>query len=76
MVLGRGWTAHDFELLADAERGMPLRSSALLDGQEFARLEVVEVAFEEDVPEDVLYTEEPEWIGPTPEGADETVPRS
>ena len=55
---------------------MPLRSSALLDGQEFARLEVVAVAFEENVPEDVLYTEEPEWIGPTPEGTDETVPRS
>jgi hypothetical protein len=54
---------------------MTLRSSALLDGQEFARLEVVEVAFEEDVPEDVLHSEEPEWIGPTPKGTDETVPR-
>jgi hypothetical protein len=54
---------------------MTLRSSALLDGQEFARLEVVEVAFEEDVPDDVLHSEEPEWIGPTPKGSDETVPR-
>jgi hypothetical protein len=50
-VLGWVWIAHDFELLADAERGLLLRSSALLDGQEVARAEVAEVAFDEDLPE-------------------------
>lgn len=54
---------------------MLLRSSALLDGEEFARLEVVEVAFDEDFPQDVLHTEEPEWSGPATKDTDETVPR-
>jgi hypothetical protein len=73
-VLGWGWIAHDFELLVDAERGVLLRSSALLGGLEFARFEVVEVAFDEDLPEDVLQTEESEWMGPAP-GSTDTVPR-
>jgi hypothetical protein len=49
-----GWGAEAFELLVDTERGALLRSAGLLGGEEFARIEVVEVGFDEDLPEDVF----------------------
>lgn len=46
--LGLGGDA--YELAVDAERGVLLRYVALLEGREFDRLEVQEVAFDEELP--------------------------
>jgi hypothetical protein len=49
-----GWGANDYELLADAERGVLLRWAARLEGQEFDKLEVTEIVFDEELPEDIF----------------------
>jgi hypothetical protein len=48
----------DYELLADAERGVLLRWAARLEGEEFERLEVTEIAFDEELAEDVFNHED------------------
>ena len=50
--------ANDYELLADAERGVLLRWAARLEGGEFDKLEVTEIAFDEELPEDVFEHED------------------
>jgi hypothetical protein len=74
-ILGWGWTAHDFELLVDAERGVLLLLAALLDDEEFARLEVTEVAFDRNLPEDLLATHEPQPSGRDPVRTRSHLPR-
>jgi hypothetical protein len=49
-----GWGANDYELLADDERGVLLRWAARLEGQEFDKLEVTEIAFDEELSEDIF----------------------
>ena len=46
--LGHG--ADEYELVVDGERGVLLRTAALLDGEPFAVLEVVQTAFDERFP--------------------------
>lgn len=53
-----GWGADDYELLVDAERGMLLRSAARTEGKEFQVTEVLEIAFGEELPEDIFVTNE------------------
>jgi outer membrane lipoprotein-sorting protein len=56
----RGW------LVLDAERGSLLRMSARLDGQEFNRHEVVEVAFDEELADETFRLRPP--AGEPPQG--------
>lgn len=51
--------ATDFELLVDAERGVVLRSEARLDGRPFRVREVLEIAFDEPLPEETFVYEPP-----------------
>ncbi len=46
--------ADHYELLVDAERGILLRSNALMDGQAFAGDEIVSVTFDEPAPDDTF----------------------
>ncbi|HXF74097.1 MAG TPA: hypothetical protein VNO79_16005 [Actinomycetota bacterium] len=48
---GLGVGADEYRLVVDAERGVLLRSEAVLEGEPFRLLEVEEVAFDEDLPE-------------------------
>jgi hypothetical protein len=47
------------ELLVDAERGVLLRSAGLLDGEPFAVSEVLSVAFDETLPDELFVFEAP-----------------
>lgn len=42
------------ELAVDAERGVILRATSFIDGQEFFVHEVLEIAFDEDFPDDTF----------------------
>ena len=50
--LGHG--ADEYELAVDAERGVLLRTTALLDGEPFAVAEVPELAFDEEFPRETF----------------------
>ena len=52
MQLGEG--ADEYRIAVDAERGILLRVASLLDGQEFAVKEILEVAFDEAFPADTF----------------------
>jgi hypothetical protein len=56
-VLALGSDAH--ELLVDAERGVLLRLASLLDGEPFRVQAVLELAFDEDLPEELFALEAP-----------------
>ena len=49
----------DFELLVDAERGVVLRTEARLDGRPFHVRELLEVAFDEPLPDETFVYEPP-----------------
>jgi outer membrane lipoprotein-sorting protein len=51
--------ATDFELLVDAERGVVLRAEARLDGRPFQVREVLEITFDEPLPEETFVYEPP-----------------
>ena len=53
-----GWGADDYELLVDAERGVLLRSAARTKGEEFQVTQILEIAFDEDLPEGIFITDE------------------
>jgi hypothetical protein len=52
--------ADEYELLVDRDRGVVLRLAGLLDGTEFSVLELVEVAFDENLPPETFVFEPPE----------------
>ncbi len=53
-----GWGADDYELLVDDERGVLLRSAARIGGEEFQVTEIPDIAFDEDIPEGIFFTDE------------------
>ncbi len=53
-----GYGADDYELLVDAERGVLLRSAARTGGEEFQVTEILDIAFDEDLPEEIFVTDE------------------
>ena len=54
-----GWGADEYEFLVDAERGVLLRCTSRLKGADFHTLEVAEIHFDEQFPEDVFTSREP-----------------
>lgn len=64
--------ADDHELLVDAERGVLLRTASRLDGEEFKVTEVVAVAFDEDLPEEVFVAEDIFVAEPPPHAPGQT----
>lgn len=54
-----GWGADEYEFLVDTERGVLLRSASRLGGADFHTLEVTEIYFDEQFPEDVFTSREP-----------------
>ena len=61
-----GWGADDYELLVDAERGVLLRSAARTGGKEFQVTEVLEVAFDEEISEDIFVADDVFQAEPPP----------
>lgn len=55
-ILGAG--ADDYELLVDAKWGVLLRSASRLDGEEFEVTEILDIAFDEDLPEELFDAED------------------
>jgi len=55
-----GYGADSYELAVDRERGVLLRTAALLDGEPFAITEVTEIAFDEEFPPETFTFELPE----------------
>ena len=53
------WGADEYEAVVDAERGVLLRIACRLDGKDFDVLEVEEIYFDEQFPEDVFTSREP-----------------
>jgi len=53
-----GWGADDYELLVDAERGVLLRSAARTKGEEFQVTEVLEMAFDEELSDDIFVADD------------------
>ena len=53
------WGADEYEVLVDVERGVLLRCASRLGGKDFDVLEVEEVHFDEELPEDVFSSREP-----------------
>jgi outer membrane lipoprotein-sorting protein len=51
---GLGGGADEYRLLVDEERGVLLRAEARLSGQPFRLLEIEEVAFDEDLPQELF----------------------
>ena len=52
-----GWGADDYELLVDAERGVLLRSAARTKDEEFQVAEILDITFDEDLPEGIFVTD-------------------
>ena len=53
------WGADEYEAVVDAERGVLLRCASRLRGKDFDALEVEEIHFDEDFPEDTFASREP-----------------
>jgi hypothetical protein len=53
------WGADEYEVMVDVERGVLLRCASRLGGKDFDALEVEEIHFDEDLPEDVFSSREP-----------------
>lgn len=53
------WGADEYEVIVDAERGILLRCASRLGGKDIDALEVEEVYFDEQLPEDVFALREP-----------------
>ena len=57
------WGADEYEVIVDAERGVLLRTASRLAGEDFDALEVEEIHFDEQFPEDVLTSRKPlPWL--------------
>jgi outer membrane lipoprotein-sorting protein len=54
-----GFDACPQELVVDAERGILLRSVSLLDGEPFAIVEFLSIAFDEEIPDEIFVFEPP-----------------
>ena len=53
------WGADEYEVVVDTERGVLLRTASRLGGKDFDALEVEEIHFDEQFPEDVFSSREP-----------------
>lgn len=53
------WGADEYEVLVDTERGVLLRCASRLRGKDFDALEVEEIYFDEQFPEEVFTSREP-----------------
>lgn len=53
------WGAEEYEFLVDSERGVLLRCASRLEGNDIDALEVEEIHFDEELPEDVFSSREP-----------------
>jgi hypothetical protein len=53
------WGADEYEVVVDIERGILLRVACRLEGEDFDALEVEEIYFDEQFPEDVFTSREP-----------------
>ncbi|MDP9410858.1 MAG: hypothetical protein M3P70_10215 [Actinomycetota bacterium] len=53
------WGADEYEAVVDAERGVLLRCASRLGGKDFDALEVEEIHFDEEFPEEVFTSREP-----------------
>jgi len=53
------WGADEYEVVVDAERGVLLRTASRLGGEDIDALEVEEIHFDEEFPEDVFALREP-----------------
>lgn len=53
------WGADEYEVVVDAERGVLLRCASRLDGEDFDVLEVDQIHFDEEFPEDTFTSREP-----------------
>jgi outer membrane lipoprotein-sorting protein len=71
LLHGIGSGAEEYELLVDAERGVLLRTEARLHGQPFLIIQIDDVAFDEELPADTLFT-----LAPPTGQAFEALPRS
>lgn len=60
-----GSDADDYELLVDVERGVLLRSAARVEGEEFRVTEVLDIAFDEKLSEDIFIAEDVFLTDPT-----------
>jgi hypothetical protein len=53
------WGADEYEVLVDSERGVLLRCASRLGSEDFDALEVEEIHFDEELPEEVFSSREP-----------------
>jgi hypothetical protein len=53
------WGADEYEFLVDSERGVLLRCASRLGGKDIDALEVEEIHFDEELPEDVFSSRDP-----------------
>ena len=53
------WGADEYEAVVDAERGVLLRLASRLEGEDFDALEIEEIYFDEQFPEDVFTSRDP-----------------
>jgi hypothetical protein len=53
------WGADEYEVLVDSERGVLLRCASRLGGEDFDTLEVEEIHFDEELPQEVFSSREP-----------------
>ena len=53
------WGADEYEAVVDAERGVLLRCASRLGGEDFDAVEVEEIHFDEQFPEEVFTSREP-----------------
>ncbi len=52
-----GWGADDYDMLVDAQRGVLLRSAARAGEEQFQVTEILDIAFDEDLPEKIFVTD-------------------
>ena len=53
------WGGDEYEFLVDSERGVLLRCASRLGGRDIDVLEVEEIHFDEELPEDIFSSREP-----------------
>jgi hypothetical protein len=53
------WGADEYEVVVDAERGVLLRTASRLKGEDFEALEIEEIHFDQQLPEDTFASREP-----------------
>ncbi len=53
------WGGDEYEAVVDAQRGVLLRTASRLRGKDIYALEVEEIHFDEELPEEVFSSREP-----------------